>query len=64
LTGKLRELVDATIRKRVNIRCVHETRWAGQKAREVENTGFKLWYSGLAGTRNCVSILIDKSLKD
>jgi len=64
LTGKLRELVDAAIRRRVNIFCVQETRWAGQKAREVENTGFKLWYSGSAGTRNGVGVLIDKSLKD
>ena len=64
LTGKLRELVDAAIRRRVNILCVQETRWAGQKVREVENIGFKLWYSGSAGTRNGVGVLIDKSLKD
>src|SRR6185312_2021176 len=41
LTGKLRELVDAAIRRRVNILCVHETKWKGQKAKEVEDTGFK-----------------------
>lgn len=64
LTRKLRELVDAAIRMRVNIICVQETRWACQKAREVENTGFKLWYSGSTGTRNGVGVLIDKSLKD
>jgi hypothetical protein len=27
LTGKLRELVDTTIRRRVNILCVQETKW-------------------------------------
>jgi hypothetical protein len=58
LTGKLCELVDAAIRRRVNISC-----FQGQKAREVENTGFKLWYSGSAGSRNNVGVLIDKSLK-
>jgi hypothetical protein len=42
LTGKLRELVDTAIRRRVNILCVHETKWTGQKAKEVEDTGFKL----------------------
>ena len=42
LTGKLRELMDAAIRRRVNILCVQETRWAGQKAREVENTGIQV----------------------
>ena len=29
LTGKLRELVDAAIRRRVNILCVQETKWKG-----------------------------------
>jgi exonuclease III len=40
LTGKLRELVDAAIRRRVNILCVQETKWKGQKAKSVEDTGF------------------------
>ncbi|KAG2578381.1 hypothetical protein PVAP13_6NG164609 [Panicum virgatum] len=31
LTGKLRELVDVVIRRRVNILCVQETKWKGQK---------------------------------
>jgi hypothetical protein len=42
LTGKLRELVDTTIRRRMNILCVQDTKWTDQKAKEVENTGFKL----------------------
>ena len=29
LTGKLRELVDEAIRRRVNILCVQETKWKG-----------------------------------
>jgi hypothetical protein len=64
LTGKLRELVDITIRRRVNILCVQKTKWIGQKAKEVENTGFKLWYTEKERSRNGVSILIDKSLKN
>jgi len=64
LTGKLREVVDAMTRRRVNILCVQETKWSGQKAREVEDTGYKLWYSGATATRNGVGIVIDKSLKD
>jgi hypothetical protein len=64
LTGKLRELVDTTIRRRVNILCVQETKWIGQKAKEVENTSFKLWYTGKEQSRNGVGILIDKSLKN
>jgi exonuclease III len=64
LTGKLRELVDTTISRRVNILCVKETKWTGQKAKEVENTDFKLWYTGKERSRNSVGILIDKSLKN
>ncbi|KAG2632683.1 hypothetical protein PVAP13_2NG103636, partial [Panicum virgatum] len=64
LTGKLRELVDVAIRRRVNILCVQETKWKGQKAKEVEDTGFKLWYTGATPGRNGVGILIDRNLKD
>jgi hypothetical protein len=64
LTCKLRELVDTAIRRRVNILCVQETKWTGQKAKEVENTGFKLWYTRKERSRNGVGILIDKSLKN
>jgi hypothetical protein len=64
LTGKLREIVDVAVRRRVNILCVQETKWKGQKAKEVEGTGFKLWYTGTAANKNGVGVLIDKSLKD
>ena len=63
LTVKLRELVDTAVRRCVNILCVQETKWKGQKANEVENTGFKLWYTGTA-SRNGVGILINESLKN
>lgn len=62
LTGKLQELVDDANRRHVNTLCVHETRWAGQKARKVENTGFKLWYSGSVGTKNDIGFLTGKTL--
>ena len=64
LTGKLREIVDTMIRRRVNILCVQETKWKGQKAKEVEDTGFKLWYTGTTANKNGVGIVLDKSLKD
>ena len=63
LTGKLRELVDTVVRRRVNILCVQGTKWKGQKAKEVDNTGFKLWYTGTTSNKNG-GVLIDKSLKD
>ena len=61
LTGKLRELVDTATRRRVNILCVQGTKW---KAKEVDNTSFKLWYTGTVANRNGVGVLIDKSLKN
>jgi exonuclease III len=48
----------------VNILCVQKTKWMGQKAKKVENTGFKLWYTGKERSRNGVGILIDNSLKN
>jgi hypothetical protein len=64
LTGKLREIVDTMIRHRVKILCVQETKWKGQKAKEVEDTGFKLWYTCTTVNKTGVDILLDKSLKD
>ena len=52
LTGKLRELVDVAIRRRINILCVQETKWKCQKTKGVEDTGFKLWYTGATSGRN------------
>jgi exonuclease III len=63
-TGKLREVVDIMIRRRVNILCVQETKWKGQKAKEVEDIDFKFWYTGNTSTKNGVGIVLDKSLKD
>ncbi|KAG2563654.1 hypothetical protein PVAP13_8KG059810 [Panicum virgatum] len=64
LTGKLRELVDTAFRRRVNILCVQESKWKGQKAKDVEGTGFKFWYMGATSGMNGVGILINRSLKD
>jgi hypothetical protein len=64
LTGKLREIVDTMIRRCVNILCVQETKWKGQKSKEVKDTGFKLWYTRTMTNKNGVGIVLDKSLKD
>jgi exonuclease III len=64
LTGKLREVVDTMIKRRVNILYVQETKWKEQKTKEVKDTGFKLWYTGNTLTKNSVSIVLNKSLKN
>jgi hypothetical protein len=64
LMGMLREIVDTMIRRRVNILYVQETKWKGQKVEEVEDVGFKLWYTGTTANKNGVGIVLDKRLKD
>ncbi|XP_019254682.1 PREDICTED: uncharacterized protein LOC109233302, partial [Nicotiana attenuata] len=59
LTGKSIELAKIQKRK-VNIACVQETRWAGSKARNAG--GYKLWYSGVVRGKNGVGILMDRDL--
>ena len=58
------ELVDTLIRRRVNIACLQETKWEKSKAKELQNTGYKIYYTGLDRCRNDVSIIVDKYLKD
>ncbi|XP_058223021.1 uncharacterized protein LOC131332741 [Rhododendron vialii] len=41
-----------------------EIKWVGEKAREIENTSYKLYYMGKNGHRNGVGIVVDKYLKD
>ncbi|XP_019231622.1 PREDICTED: craniofacial development protein 2-like [Nicotiana attenuata] len=40
---------------------VQETIWKGTRARDVD--GFKLWYSGSAGGKNGVGIIVDRDLR-
>jgi hypothetical protein len=39
-------------------------KWKGQTANEVEDTSFKLWYTGNTSTKNGIGIVLNKSLKD
>ncbi|XP_028087556.1 uncharacterized protein LOC114288271 [Camellia sinensis] len=48
------------IRRRVNATYVQETKWTDEKVREIEDTGFKLYYNGKDRRRNEVGILIAK----
>ena len=44
--------------------CVHETRWTGNKAKELGD-GFKLIYGGANNeNRNGIEIILSKGLKD
>ncbi|KAK9095110.1 hypothetical protein Scep_026579 [Stephania cephalantha] len=52
------------IRRRVNIVCLQETKWVGEKSREIGSTGFKLWYIGIDRKCNGVGIVVDNDYKD
>ena len=50
MAGRGQEVVDFMERRKVNIMCVHETKWKGSKVKELGN-GFKLFYIGEDGRR-------------
>ena len=51
MTGKSRELADLMKTRRIDVMCLQETRWGGNKAREIGD-GCKLFYSGGKKARN------------
>ncbi|XP_068227755.1 uncharacterized protein [Palaemon carinicauda] len=64
MTGRGREVVDMMERRKVQILCVQETRWKGNKAKEI-GAGYKLFfYSGCTERgRNGVGIILTGKLK-
>ncbi|XP_059295582.1 uncharacterized protein LOC132048918 [Lycium ferocissimum] len=62
LTGKSIELAKILKKRKINIACVQESRWVGDRARDVD--GFKLWFSGGPKGKNGVGILVDRELRD
>ena len=62
LTGQGMELVDMMERRKINVLCLRETKWKGQKARGMGN-GYKLYYNGVDGRRNGAGIVLDPELK-
>ncbi|VDL83782.1 unnamed protein product [Nippostrongylus brasiliensis] len=63
LNGKSRELADLVERKNIQTMCLQETRWKGEKAKEIGN-GVKIFYKGEDSEKNGVSIAISESIKD
>ncbi|XP_068234066.1 craniofacial development protein 2-like [Palaemon carinicauda] len=64
MSGKGRELVDLVHRRKIGVPCVQETRWKGNKARELDE-GCQFYYSreNMEG-RNGVGIILSKDLKE
>ena len=63
MTGRGREVVELMKTRRVDILCVQETRWKGNKAKEL-GEGYKLYYSGATiRGRNGVGIIVSEKMK-
>ena len=63
LTGRGREVVELMKMRRVSILCVRETRWKGNKAKEL-GEGYKLYCSAAtADGRNGVGIIVSEKIK-
>ena len=64
MTGRGRELAGLMRRRKMDVLCVQETRWKGNKAKEIGD-GYKLFYSGAnAQGRNGVGIVLSEGLKN
>ena len=50
-------------RRKVNIQCVQETKWKGQKARDMVN-GYKMYYVVHETKRNGVGIVLDPEMEE
>ena len=63
MTGKEREVADLMERRGVDILCVQETRWKGERARCIGG-GYKMWYCGSGSKKNGVGIILKKEHVD
>ena len=63
MTGKGREVADLMDRRWVDILCVQETRWKGEKARCIGGE-YKMWYYESGNKTNGVGIILKKEHVD
>ena len=59
MTGKDRELAEMMVKRKVYILCVQETKWKGNKARNIGD-GFKIVYHGEDGRINGVGVILSE----
>ena len=57
LTGRVSELTEVLRRRRIEIACVQETHWKGEKAYPLGD-GYKLYYYGTSNKRNGVAVAL------
>ena len=63
LPGKGREIADLLDRRKMDILCLQETRWKGNRAKELAG-GHKLLYSGNNAGRNGVAVILLVNIRE
>jgi len=52
------------VKRKICIVCLQETRWTGEKAKMLIESGYKLWYSGKDRENSGEGIIMVETLKD
>ena len=63
MNGRGRELEDMMERRNVDILCLQETKWKGNKARNIGG-GCKIFYNGADGRKNGMGIVVKEELAE
>ena len=58
LRDKTWEVIGVMRDRKINILCVQESKWVGEKTKDIN--GYKLWYTGEVSHRNGVGIIVDE----
>ena len=61
LKGKVWEVTGVRRDRKINILCLQETKWVGEKAKDID--GYKIWYTDKVSRRNGVGIILDEIWK-
>ena len=62
MTGRGMEFVDVMKRRRLNILCVQETKWKGNRLRELGD--YNILYHGTERKRNGVGVILTEAMKE
>lgn len=62
MNSKSRELADVLRRRKIDIACIQETKWKGQKAKYIGD-GYKLYFYGTETHRNGVGIVLSEEFQ-
>jgi len=54
------EIIDVVTRRKINFMRQQETKWVGEKTKELDSSRFKHWYTRKVRSRNSVGIIVDK----